>query len=298
MKKILLIQPSLQPPGGGNGVAVWIIEALKREHAVSVLTWWPVDLVPINRYFGTSLSPVDFTVHRCPSALYRLLDHAPLPLGLLRDNLLLRVAKRMKEQYDLILTVNNEADLGHRGIQYVHFPWAHYPRPATELRWYHFSPLIVAAYYRLCMWVSGFSLDRLKQNLTLVNSNWTGIKIRECYGIGSTTVYPPVPGDFPEVPWATREDGFVCIGRLSPEKEVEKIIDILAAVRTHGWPIHLHLIGTTENSAYSQRVRRRAREHAPWVFLNTDLSREELVSLVAQHRYGIHGMPEEHFGMA
>jgi hypothetical protein len=137
MKKILLVQPSLQPPGGGNGVAAWVIEALKREHAVSVLTWWPVKLAPINRHFGTSLSPADFTVRMASPALRRLLDHVPASLDLLKTSLL-RTAKRMKDHYDLILTVNNEADLGRRGIQYVHFPWAFLPRPPVDLRWYHF----------------------------------------------------------------------------------------------------------------------------------------------------------------
>lgn len=298
MKKVLLVQPSLQPPGGGNGVAVWIIEALKREHAVSVLTWWPVNLVPINRHFGTSLSPADFTVRMAYPALRRLLDHTPASLDLLKTSLLLRTAKRMKDHYDLILTVNNEADLGRRGIQYVHFPWAFLPRPPVDLRWYHFSSTMVDAYYRLCVWISGFSSDRMKQNLTLVNSNWTGTKIKERYGIGSTTLYPPVPGVFSDVPWAEREDGFVCIGRISPEKELEKIIDILTEVRTQRWPVHLHIIGAHDNSGYYERVRQRVHQNASWVFLNENLSREELAHLVTQHRYGIHGMAEEHFGMA
>jgi glycosyltransferase involved in cell wall biosynthesis len=298
MKKILLVQPSLQPPGGGNGVAAWVIEALKREHVVSVLTWWPVKLAPINRHFGTSLSPADFTVRMASPALRRLLDHVPASLDLLKTSLLLRTAKRMKDHYDLILTVNNEADLGRRGIQYVHFPWAFLPRPPVDLRWYHFSPTMVDAYYRLCVWISGFSSDRMKQNLTLVNSNWTGTKVKERYGIGSTTLYPPVPGVFSDVPWAEREDGFVCIGRISPEKELEKIIDILTEVRTQRWPVHLHIIGAHDNSGYYERVRRRVHQNASWVFLNENLSREELAHLVTQHRYGIHGMAEEHFGMA
>ncbi len=298
MKKVLLVQPSLHPPGGGNGVAVWVIEALKREHTVSVLTWRPVHLVPINRHFGTSLSPADFTVRMTYPALHHLLDHTPASLDLLKTSLLLRTAKRMKDHYDLILTVNNEADLGRRGIQYVHFPWAFLPRPPVDLRWYHFSPTMVDAYYRLCVWISGFSSDRMKQNLTLVNSNWTGTKVKECYGIGSTTLYPPVPGVFSDVPWAEREDGFVCIGRISPEKELEKIIDILTVVRTQRWPVHLHIIGAHDNSGYYERVRQRVHQNASWVFLNENLSREELAHLVTQHRYGIHGMAEEHFGMA
>jgi glycosyltransferase involved in cell wall biosynthesis len=298
MKKILLVQPSLQPPRGDDCVAVWMIEALKREHAVSVLSWWPIDLAPINRYFGTSLSPSDFTAYTAYPALRRLLDRIPASLSFLKTSLLLRAAKRMNASYDFILTVNNEADFGRRGIQYVHFPWAYPQRPAVDLHWYHCSTAVVGAYYRLCRWVSRFSFDCMKQNLTLVNSNWTGAKVREVHGIGSTTLYPPVPGVFPAVPWAEREDGFVCLGRIAPEKELDTVIDILTGVRARGKDVHLHLIGAPDHPSYYQRICRRVKENSSWLFLDENLSREDLVHLVAQHRYGIHGKIDEHFGMA
>ena len=53
MKRVLLVQPSMQPPGGGNGVAAWILQALVPEHRVTVLSWRPVEIDPINRFFGT-----------------------------------------------------------------------------------------------------------------------------------------------------------------------------------------------------------------------------------------------------
>jgi glycosyltransferase involved in cell wall biosynthesis len=299
MRKILLVQPHLQPPGGGEGVAAWMIEALKQDHVISVLTWRPIDLAPINRYFGTSLRPSDFTAYLAYPALHRLLDRVPVRLGLLKNSLLLRMAKQMKDDYDLVITANDEADLGRLGIQYVHFPWAYQPRPPIDLRWYHCSSAVVEAYYRFCVRISGFSFERMKQNLTLVNSNWTGEKVRERHGIESTTLYPPAPGSFPDVPWAEREDGFVCIGRISLEKELDKIIDILTEVREQGYDLHLHIIGTKDdNPGYYAHIQQRVQTNASWIFLNEDLPRQDLVRLVAQHRYGIHGMKEEHFGMA
>jgi glycosyltransferase involved in cell wall biosynthesis len=41
-----------------------------------------------------------------------------------------------------------------------------------------------------------------------------------------------------------------------------------------------------------------ARENAPWVLLHENLSRDELVQLVSNHRYGIHANVDEHFGIA
>jgi len=298
MKKVLLVQPSLQPPGGSTAVAVWIIEALRREHAVSVLTWTPVDLAPINRYYGTSLLASEFKASGVHPIVRWLIDRVPGPTGKLKTSLLLRLCQRIKDDYDVIITANNEADFGRKGIQYVHFPRAYQPRLNADLRWHHFSPALVNAYYHLCRRISRFSVDRMKQNLTLVNSDWTGTKVREWHGIEATTLYPPVPGVFPEVPWKDRENGFIAIGRIAPEKELEKMIDSLAAARSQGWDIHLHIVGSPEDSRYHKQIVQRVHGNASWIFLEENLSREELVGLVSMHRYGIHGMAEEHFGIA
>lgn len=297
-KKLLLVQPSLQPPGGGNAVAAWTIEALRDEHALTVLTWQTIDLDEINRFCGTSIREDDFEWRRVPAAWRMPFDLSPFPLSHLKRSLLLRAAKGIAADYDVCLTVHNEADFGRRGIQYVHFPWAYHPRPPVDLRWYHGSEAIVLGYYRLCSRIADFSFERMKQNLTLVNSNWTGTRVKELHGIETTTVYPPVPGSFPEISWAERKSGFLCIGRLSPEKELDKVIDVIAAIRAHGHDVHLHLVGTAEDEAYAARIRRRARSEPAWLFVEENLPRDRLANLVAHHRYGIHGKAEEHFGMA
>ena len=55
MRRVLLVQPSMQPPGGSNGVAAWVLQALVPDHRVTVLSWQPVEVEPINRFFGTHL---------------------------------------------------------------------------------------------------------------------------------------------------------------------------------------------------------------------------------------------------
>ena len=64
--KILLIQPSISPPGGGNGVAAWMLQSLKDLHDVTVLTWEPVDLDRINDFYGTTLRQTDFRSRLMP----------------------------------------------------------------------------------------------------------------------------------------------------------------------------------------------------------------------------------------
>ena len=112
------------------------------------------------------------------------------------------------------------------------------------------------------------------------------------------TLFPPVPGDFPDVPWDERENGFVCIGRISPEKELEKVIKIVAAVRERGHDVSLHLVGTQDNPRYTRRILKLVSRYRSWAQVHLDLSRGDLVKLLVRNRYGIHGMVGEHFGIA
>src|SRR6185503_20772027 len=143
------------------------------EHDVTVLSWWPVELDPINRFFGTHLRPGDFDTIVVPRSWRFALDHLPVPASLLRSALLMRFTRRISAGFDVIVGVHNETDYGRRGIQYVHYPTYLRPRPNVDYRWYHQSKLLLDAYYGLADRVAGFSFERLKANLTFTNSDWT-----------------------------------------------------------------------------------------------------------------------------
>jgi glycosyltransferase involved in cell wall biosynthesis len=279
-----------------------MMEALKDEYDVTFLTWTPVDFASINRYYGTSLDPSGFNVSVAPVVIRRAIDLIPDPWSFQRHAVLMRWCKCMQHRYDLFITAQCETDFGRRGIQYVHYPyqeanWRLEPHHQSGIGW-----LTSFIKTRIRPWriISGFSFDRMRRNKTLTNSEWTRSKFYEVYGADATTVYPPVPGDFPDVPWEEKEIGFVCIGRLSSEKRYEVIIDILAAVRSHIPEVHLHIIGSAvkyDQECY-HRLKRKAKANNQWVFLHENISREELTTMVCRHRYGIHGMTNEHFGIA
>ncbi|HYE86053.1 MAG TPA: glycosyltransferase [Vicinamibacterales bacterium] len=300
MKRVLVVQPSLQPPGGGNGVAAWVVQALVDTHRVTVLTWRPVDVDPINRFFGTHLKPGDFESITVPQWWPRLLDHLPVPVMLIRMSLLMRYARAVSAGYDVLFGVHNEADYGRRAIQYIHYPTYLRPRPAVDLRWYHPPQWGLNLYYAFADWVAGFSLDRMKQNLTLVNSDWTGAHVRRVLGIATRTLYPPVFDSGEGVPWPQRRNSFLAIGRISPEKEYERIMRILARVREQVPDLTLTIVCTWDRHSrrYFQSLTSLARSLGSWIEFRDNLTRDEVRALMASYRYGIHGMREEHFGMA
>jgi glycosyltransferase involved in cell wall biosynthesis len=300
MKRVLLVQPSMQPPGGGNGVAAWVLQALVPEHRVTVLSWRPVEIDPINRFFGTHLERGDFDTLVVPWHWRVIPDHLPVPAALVRLSLLMRYTRHVSGPFDVVFGVFNETDYGRKGIQYIHYPTYLRPRPAVDLRWYHAAHVPLRLYYAAADRLAHFSLDRLKQNLTLVNSDWTGQHVEGFLGVPTRTLYPPVADPAPGAPWQERRNGFLAIGRLSPEKEFERVMTILARVRDRVPGITLTIVGTWDRHArrYRDRLFDQARSLGSWIEFRQNVSREEIRALMATHRYGIHGMREEHFGMA
>src|SRR5262249_20162782 len=116
--------------------------------------------------------------------------------------------------------------------------------------------------------ISGLSFEGVKNNFTLVNSDWTGDVVRRLYGIDTLTIYPPAVGEFSDVAWEERKNRFICIGRFVPHKRLEMVINILAEVRAQGHDLGLQLIGLVWNDApgraYYRKIMKRAREHN-WV---------------------------------
>lgn len=300
MKHVLLIQPSMQPPGGGNGVAAWVLQALVKTHRVTVLSWQPVEIEPINRFFGTNLQRGDFDTLEIPHSWRAALNRLPVPAMLIRLALLMRHTRRVSDGFDVLFGVYNETDYGRRGIQYIHYPTFLRPRPQVDLRWYHFFQGGLKLYYAIADRIAGYSLDRVRQNVTLVNSDWTGRHVESFLGSKIRTLYPPIVDPAPGLQWHARRNGFLAVGRISPEKDYGRVMTILARVRQQVPDVTLTIICTHDrlSSRLFGSLTAQAASLGPWIQFRANLARDEVRTLMASHRYGIHGMSEEHFGMA
>ncbi|HDM75187.1 MAG TPA: glycosyltransferase [Deltaproteobacteria bacterium] len=214
--------------------------------------------------------------------------------------MLMQYCRKVAKEYDLWISTYYEMDLGRRGIQYVHSPAVAVGVVKGLDAFLDESQrsVLKGIYRKSVARVFNLSADNIRQNLTLVNSKWTGQLIKRAYGIDPYVVYPPVSTQFPYIPWDAREEGFVCIGRIAPSKRIDTIIQILKRVREAGWDVHLHIVGEIWDSGYGRKIEKLQRENSDWVFLEGRLTREQLADLVARHKYGIHGMRNEHFGIA
>ncbi len=165
MKRVLMVQPSVNPPGGGNGVAVWMIEALKGRHQVTLLTWETPRLDAINRFYGTSLHPSDFELSLMPRFAHAIARRTPTPMALFKDCYLLLRCRRLAPRFDVVISANNEVDVGPRGIQYIHYPKLSM-RPEVDLRWFHRVPFVVDAYRWISLRITHFSVERMRRNFS------------------------------------------------------------------------------------------------------------------------------------
>ena len=302
--RILVCYCRLIPHGGAPGVAAWILEALRQDYAVTLLTSEPVDVSLLDRCFGTSLTGSDLQVRTMAPVVRGFLGLDPDLGSIQKHAYLMRLCKRVRHQYDLVVGADNEGDFGPPAIQYIHWPFlAHvYPRVRSSCD----LPLgqklagLSKGGIRPWMLVGDYSFDRMKANHTLVNSGWTGRLVKRVYGIDSTTVHPPAPGIFPEIAWKEREDGFVMMGRLDAAKRFDWCLKVLSVVRTRFPQVRMHVVGSSylEARDYPVFLRALAQANSSWVRLHEDPSRGELAELAARQRYGMHAFKDEHFGMA
>jgi len=300
-QKVLFVSHDLVMGGGGALVAGWMLEALVSAYEVTTLTWEPPEYAALDRKFGTSLAGRALET-LIPSAVERwLVERIPDDCCHQQTNYLLRTAKRRGHAFAAVIVSGFESDLGRPGIQYVHYPYL--ARRGRQWTVPGDAPLAtrVRALLRgsLPPWmlISGYSFERMRNNLTLANSRWAVGELNNA-GMAGEVLYPPAPGDFPDVPWEQRQDAFVCTGRLVPYKRQDWVVDTLALVR-RAWPsLELHICGSVPDAGYLQRLERTARARGPWVRIHYDLSRGDLAALLSKCRYGIHACIDEHFGIA
>ena len=298
--RVLIAHPYLRPSGGGNAVAAWAIEALRHHYSVHLATLAPVDCATVNESFGTSLIPNDFELHLPPVSYRCLLQFFPFPGALLELNLTNRWARQVdrRHRFDVVLSTQNEMDFGRHGLQYVHYPWLYLPRPADEIRWYHHAPGALATYRYLCRRIGGSSTEGLRQNRSLANSRFVAGRFLDVYGVPAEVLYPPVAEDFPTVPWESRASAFVAVGRIHPTKRWLDALAIVESLRARGHQeLGFTLIGHEDDRHLVQHLRGLERTR-PWFRLLTNLSRPQLLRELLRHRYALHPMHEEHFGIA
>lgn len=275
--------------GGAEAVALWILEALKGKYDITLVTFVAPDWQVLNSMYGTSLNDESIKVDAIfPSKFYRLVNTLASNSKNFRQlaiHLPLRRLKQNYQHFDLVMSAYNAADLGKPGIQYIHW-----------IKVLEGDPLAQKYYNK----ISDFSEKNLKKNVSLVNSEVVAKAVKEHYGLDSIVVYPPVVIKEGDVPWAEKEEAFICSGRLVDAKQPHRAIQCLQKVRQQGFDVKLYFTGGgggSGNAKYKRYLDKLIRENADWVTVYEGLSYEDYSQLLYRCKYGIHFKPEP-FGIS
>ena len=283
-------------------MALWAIEALKDYAELSLVTGGPVDLARWNQFYGTDIRAGEIEIIRAslPWTLFRTQKFAAL-----RGALFQKYCRRIAGRFDLIIHTYGLCDFPVPTIQCVADfgfvrEWRNvlHPELAGYRQWWYADSPLRRAYWRACDATFLPDPEAIRRNLTLANSHWTAKLLKEKIGMCSQVVYPPVRGESAAMPWEKKENGFVCIGRVVPEKRMDAVIGILSRVRRRGHDVHLHILGKVDHSPFGRKIKRLAAKNRDWVFLEGCVWGEKKARLLASHRFGVNGTKHEAFGIA
>jgi glycosyltransferase involved in cell wall biosynthesis len=290
--------------GGSERVTLSIAEALQEDYEVSLITTCRgkerVDLDRLNSFCDTAIDKRKVRVIEAPLPFLLRTNFAAL-----RGGVFARFCRKLAPEFDAMFMTYGVMDMGVRGIQLIHDPLfspeLHQQLTSFPRGWrgrFYGDSLLRKVYLGFSRRIAGFSEEGVKRNLTLVSSEWTGRIVRDFYGIETRTMYPPVAGSFPDIAWPLREDGFVCAGRWSIEKRMERVLRILGEVRKRGAKIHLHLIGTGGDPSYVSSLRKLCNENREWASMEEGIDSQAKSQLMACHKYGLSARENEPFGIA
>lgn len=297
--RVAVCHPGLVAGGGSEACAMWMLQALQDDYRVTLMTMDRPDLESLDRTYGTRLDPGRIEVLSLP-----LPPGTRKRLDALRGFRLARAARRRAGEYEVMISAYNVMDFGRPGIQRVgDFSFDDairrelYPPSGRADGLAHGDSPWRVLYLGLARRLAGQSGEGWRMNRTLANSEWTRRVLAERFGLASEVVYPPVVANFPAVPWAEREDGFVVIGRLVPEKGIGEAIAILSEVRKER-PVHLHIVGRRERGAHARALEALCLQNREWVHLEGEVYGPAKADLLARHKYGLSACRNEAFGIA
>jgi len=295
MPRVAVVHPRLVAGGGSEACAMWTLQALQDESRLTLVTMGRPDLGSMNRKYGTTVDP-----NKIEGRFLRLVPGTRKRFDALRGFPLVRYCRRHARDFDVMISVYNVMDFGVAGIQRIadfSFDDALRRELHSAGGGSHKASPMRSLYLGLARALAGSRGDGWKRNVTVANSEWTRDLLRERFGVASSVVYPPVSGDFPAVPWSEREDGFVVVGRLAPEKGIRRVIEILGDVRRER-PVHLHIVGRRGRTGPAREIEALCRRNRDWVHLEGEIYGPEKAEFLARHKYGISGCRNEAFGIA
>ncbi|GIW73120.1 MAG: hypothetical protein KatS3mg102_2662 [Planctomycetota bacterium] len=295
-RRVVIANPN-RGLGGAEATTLWAAQALVDGCRVALLAPRWVELAACDAFYGTALAERGLGVCNgsVPAVLFRR-------AGFLWRALFERHCRRLAPRFDVHVSAYNWMDFGLPAVHCIaDFSWDWElqrlagSRPGRP-RW------LQSAYLAACRVLAGLPPARspAETGLLVANSEYTAELLRRRFGLEELPVlYPPVGAPLVEpLPWHAREPGLVCLGRISPEKRLERAIEIVRRLRARGHRVRLHLVGKMVETPYGRAIRRLCERERDWVVVHGELVGAAKWELLGRQRFGIHARDDEPFGIA
>lgn len=303
MKRLsLLVAHPWMARGGSEATAMRALEAFQDDYDITFVTAAAVDWESLNRAYGTAVNPARLRLLKAPTL--PTVD-GPLRLNHLQVRYFERYCHGIADQYDLCLSAYNPIYFGRPAIQLIgDFSFSEEMRKRLyihgKIRLQHRATLMRKLYIAAGALI-GVKRPPLAErgDLILANSKWSADQLATHFGVtGVGVIYPPVI--LPRAAAGVTRDpfGFVCLGRIVPEKEIERIIRILGRVRENGYPVTLRVMGNLDDSDYGRRVSGLIIENREWITPTGFLDLEAKQAMLACQSFALHACRIEAFGIA
>jgi alpha-1,2-mannosyltransferase len=284
MLNIGIFHPTINVCGGAEWVAVNIVNSLKAEdHNINILVNEKIDNNKVERIFGSRLTFDEETV--LPFELFPSCD----PHNVYTDGLRTLF---LRKNCDLVIDTQSNAILPGVNITYIHLPLF------GRLQISHVRPLNASYYlpYRAFERNRGKRCDRL----VISNSSYTARATLELVGSSPNVLYPPISKEFySESSWKSgqRDDLVVSVSRIDPWKRLTLIPSIAELTDKR---IRFLIIGLKQSSEELKTILRLIEEKGlvGRVEVRTDVSMDELISVLNRSKVLLHTADGEHFGVS
>jgi alpha-1,2-mannosyltransferase len=277
--------------GGGELVALNMVKALEEEgYSVDLVTYRFVveDVERGFKLLTPGYEPGKPVVYDAPP-LVKLLGVGGRFIRLRRLLLVNDFLKKNRDRYDLIIDTSSNMPTK-TDIVYVHYPTILRTIDKSGLHWTLYDKLVEYSSKRLLG----------KPKLVLCNSSWTAKKFRRAYSmdLNVEVLHPPVDVEFfRKASSSNKENIIVTVSRFTPEKNMEKIVEVAGRLR------EFKFIMIGGRAKYSEpvidNINRKIRElGANNIELLFNMPRDKLREILGIAKYYLHPPFPEHFGIS
>ncbi len=305
MNRKIAVGHPIMGRGGSEARAMRLLQTLKDDFDVTLVTTRHVELDDLNRFYGTSLNVDEISIKIAPVPFFMKNSSGP---DALRSAFYSRFTRQVGREYDLCISSYNLSNWGVPALHFIaDFVWDREiagrfdPVPEEGSRYIHKENQLRKCYLALCRKVGGKPRSRESffdgSETIISNSLWSAGIIKDKYGYDCDgNVYPPVRSEFGKIPWKDKAFSFVSIGRIAQEKRIEQQVEILEKVRRLGHDIHFHLIGGIGDDPYGRMIRTLC-EGKQWIVRHGRKTGRDKEALLTGSKFAVHTCPHEAFGI-